>query len=92
MAVQLAGTEHSTGRVIRTLLAVFVLLITGVLLVVKYAVQPLILKQPIPDLSVVEGGFHLLMVVMAILMFDPETGKDLWHDALQKLPFGSKGT
>jgi hypothetical protein len=84
----LAGNEHSGGRIIRTLLAVFVLLLTAALLVAKYVYQPLLEHQPIPDLSIVEGGFHLLMVIMAVLMYDPDTGKDLWHDALAKLPFG----
>lgn len=86
--MQHEGQTHSAGRIVRTLFAAIVLLVTAGMAGVKFVAMPLLTKTAIPDLPTGEAIFHIVMVVMAFTMLDLRTGKALVDKLVEKLPFG----
>jgi uncharacterized membrane protein len=54
---------------------------------VKYVYLPIVTKE-MPDLPIVESAFHIVVIVAAVLMYDPKTGAALADKVLAKLPGG----
>ena len=81
------GETHAPSRIVRTLLALLILVISVAMIGVKYVYLP-IKHGVMPDLPVVESAFHVLVIVAAILMYDPKTGAAIADKLLAKLPGG----
>lgn len=79
------GETHTRSRIWRTVLAFFILIISVVMIGVKYVYLPIVTKQ-MPELPIIESVFHIVVIVAAILMFDPKTGAAIADKLLAKLP------
>jgi hypothetical protein len=84
--IQYQGETHAPSRIIRTVLAVVILLYSFILLGAEAFVA--IKTTTAPDLAVNEVIFHGVVIIAAVLMFDPKTGKALADAVLAKLPGG----
>lgn len=84
--IEYQGETHAPSRVIRTALAVVILLYSFILLGVEGFIA--IKTQVAPDMSVNELVFHGVVIIAAVLMYDPQTGKALADKVLAKLPGG----
>ncbi|MDH3291555.1 MAG: hypothetical protein OEO20_11490 [Gemmatimonadota bacterium] len=84
------GETIRGGRVIRTVLAIFLILVSAAMLIVKFVVIPL-KTSAMPSIELTESIFHLLVIVVAVVVYDHRTGKALFAGLGNlKLPFGGK--
>jgi hypothetical protein len=81
------GEPLAVGRLVRTVLALFLLLVSAALLIVKFVVLPL-RTNTAPSIEITEAVFHIIVIVVAVVVYDHAAGKALLSSLSQlKLPF-----